>query len=71
MILRAITTLDKPIHSVLNATMVGRSLRSDTQMRSAEVNNVTMCSCQISLCQMSPGKITAALASHETAFTTF
>ena len=41
---RTITTLDNPNHSVLNATIVGSSLRSDTQIRSAEVNSVMMSS---------------------------
>ena len=64
------TTIDdRPIHKVLNATMVGSNFRSDTQINNAEVTSVIMCSCQISFCQISPGRITAAFATQASAST--
>ena len=38
--------------------MVGSNFRSETQINRADVSNVTMCSCQISVCQTKPGIMT-------------
>jgi len=66
---RTITTDDKPIQRVLKATIVGSNLRSETQISRPEVNSVITCNCHISFCQISPGRITAALASQAPAST--
>lgn len=53
---------DIQIHNVLNKIKVGNDFFIDAQIKSAEVNKVKKCNCQISIPNIRPGIMIIAFA---------